>query len=160
MKRFGGGRGIRTGKHHVKKQIEVGGHIFDSNDEAQYYLKLERDPAVKNIVVHPEFVIIDPYKITCYRCTGNGRIANPSTGNMNQCSLCKGSGKRQKGKTIYTADFAVEYLDGYTEIIDVKAPRKAADNETFPLRKRMFESRYGVELIVMRYKKGEWVRDR
>lgn len=146
-------------KHHKKQQIQVGEHLFDSRDEARYYLKLEADPAVKEIVLHPEFTIIDSYEVVCYRCTGSGKLPSPKTGMPINCSLCKGKGKRKKGKSIYTADFKVTYIDGYEEIIDVKGSRKQGDNETFPLRKRLFESKYGVELIVMRSIKGEWRKD-
>ena len=53
-------------------------------------------------------------------------------------------------------DRRVTYIDGYVEIIDVKGYKSERD---FPLRKKLFELKTGMELIVVRLKNKEWVRD-
>jgi hypothetical protein len=57
---------------------------------------------------------------------------------------------------VYTADFRVTYIDGYQEVIDVKGGPVTRD---FPLRRRLFELKTGMELIVIRLKGKEWVRE-
>ncbi|MFC5587524.1 DUF1064 domain-containing protein [Sporosarcina soli] len=72
------------------------------------------------------------------------------------CTLCKGRGKREKNGAVYTADFKVTYFDGYVEIYDVKSGPVKRD---FPLRRKLFELKTGMELIVVRLKGKEWVRE-
>lgn len=149
-------------RYHKKTQVEVNGHLFDSMDEARYYQHLEADSLVKNIELHPEYTLIDPFTIPCTKCGAQGKIYNLATGNMNKCTTCKGTGERQRQGNKYTADFKVEYIDGLVEVIDVKKQYKGADNEAFPLRKKLFELRYKTELTIIRWnpKTKEFKRDR
>ncbi len=57
---------------------------------------------------------------------------------------------------MYTADFRVTYFDGFVEIYDVKGGPVTRD---FPLRRKLFELKTGVELIVVRLIGKEWVRE-
>ncbi|QNK89410.1 DUF1064 domain-containing protein [Sporosarcina sp. resist] len=134
----------------------IDGITFDSLTEGAYYVHLKKDQSIKLIEVQPEFQIIKPYKVSCKRCAGGGKLISPKTGNPINCSLCSGRGKREKAGAIYTADFQVTYFDGYVEIIDVKGGPVGRD---FSLRKKLFEIKTGMELIVIRSKNKEWVRD-
>lgn len=139
-----------------KKSIEVDGILFDSLTEAAYYDYIKRDPAVKSIGLQPQFKIIENYMVTCKRCTGSGKQPSKKTGNPINCSLCSGKGKREKSGAVYTADFKVTYMNGFVEYVDVKGGPVTRD---FPLRKKLFEQATGRELIVVRLKHKEWVRE-
>lgn len=149
-------RAKRQPRQFHKKQTEIDGITFDSLTEAAYYDKLKRDPAVKEIIPQPQFRIIENYKVTCKRCGGSGRQTSKRTGNLINCSLCRGRGKREKSGAVYTADFKVTYIDGFVEYIDVKGGPVTRD---FPLRRKLFEQAIGQELIVVRLKNKEWVRE-
>lgn len=138
------------------KTIEHKGVIYDSKTEFMYHQKLLKDPAVKEIELQPVYQIIEPYQVVCKRCAGTGKLPSKKTGNPINCSLCKGKTKREKGGAIYTADFKVTYIDGYEEVLDVKG---GPLTDTFSLRRRMFEAKTGIELIIIRYKKNEWIRE-
>lgn len=136
--------------------VEYKGIHFDSQTEANYFRYLEKDKTVLNIVCQPRYQIIEPYVVRCRKCNGAGKKLNIGTSRFNKCVSCKGKGKKSKGGAIYTADFFVTYVDGYTEVIDVKGGPVERD---FPLRKKLLESETGQEVIVVRYKDREWVRE-
>ncbi|MEK3935952.1 DUF1064 domain-containing protein [Sporosarcina sp. FSL W7-1349] len=138
------------------KKIEVDGIEFDSKTEAAYYKFLKKDPAVKDIEIQPKFQIIPSYTVVCKRCGGSGKRTSPKTGNLINCSLCHGKQEREKAGAIYTADFKVTYIDGYEEIIDVKGGPVTRD---FPLRRKLLEKAIRQELVVVRLKGKEWVRE-
>lgn len=117
---------------------------------------LEADENVLHIELQPVCQIIEPYQVTCKRCRGAGNRRNIKTSNMNKCNLCKGTGTRTKIGAVYTADFKVTYKDGYTEVIDVKGGPVTRD---FPLRKKLLECITGQEVVVVRWKSNEWVRE-
>lgn len=146
-----------------KKEFWVGDLKFDSGEEMRYYLKLEADPNVEEIILQPEFEVMPKYPVRCFRCKGRGSYMNETTNNFNKCQLCKGAGKREGRNMIYTADFHVTYADGYQEVIDVKGTSKFSDNERFPLKKKLFEAATGMNLVVEREgtkeKRGLWLRD-
>nr|WP_310739772.1 DUF1064 domain-containing protein [Oceanobacillus alkalisoli] len=96
---------------------------------------------------------MEPYKVTCGRCDGRGRNFNEKTGRFNKCTLCKGHGTRTKQGAKYTADFKVTYIDGHVEVIDVKGGRVSHD---FPLRRKLFEIKTGIELIIAKKTKNGW----
>lgn len=146
----------RKARQHNSKKVEVKGVVFDSKTEGMYYIHLLNDPAVKDIELQPKYQIIEPYMVTCKRCGGTGKRTSPRTGNLINCTLCSGKCEREKSGAVYTADFKVTYIDGYTEIIDVKGGPVMRD---FSLRKKLFEKQTGTELIVVRLKDGEWVRE-
>ena len=56
----------------------------------------------------------------------------------------------------YTADFKVIYKDGYEEVIDVKG--KYGLDKQFVIRKKLWEEKFGTELIVVTKNKTGWVR--
>lgn len=148
-------------KHRPKKLVTVGEHTFDSETEARYFIKLSNDPSVKEIVLQPQFTIVPEYLYRCIRCKGIGLVPSPKTDKPIKCGLCKGEGKRKSGKSVYTADFQVTYVNGYVEVIDVKGKDKKADNETFPLRKQLFQYYTGMELVIERFIPGKgWQRDK
>lgn len=150
-------KGKRIAKTRSNK-TEINGVIFDSETESKYYLYLLKDKSIKSIELQPQYTIIEPYQVRCKRCLGRGKVTNAKTLRGNNCTLCKGKRKRPKGGAVYTADFRVTYIDGYEEVIDVKGGPVTAD---FSLRKRMWESIYGKELIVVRWntKKKDWIRE-
>lgn len=138
------------------KSVTIDEIVFDSLTEAAYYEKLKRDPTVKDIEVQPVYQIIENYEVTCKRCGGTGKRTSPKTGNLINCSLCHGKQMREKAGALYTADFKVTYVDGYQEVVDIKGGPVTRD---FPLRQKLFELKTGMELIVIRLKDKEWVRE-
>lgn len=135
------------------KKTSYDGIEFDSLLEKQYYEHLKGRDDVKNIVLQPQFILMEEFYITCGRCD-NGKKHSPKTGNIIKCSRCKGTGKIKRRSWRYTADFEVTYTDDTQEIIEVKGH----PNERFPLVRKMFEHQYGFELTVIKRIKGEWVR--
>lgn len=146
----------KAARQYHSKTIEYKGIEFDSQTEFLFYKHLQSNPAVKNIELQPEFQIIKPYMVTCKRCSGTGKRPSPKTGNPINCTLCHGKCKRVKPGAKYTADFKVTYIDGFTEVIDIKGGPVTRD---FPLRQKLFELKTGMELIVIRLKNKEWVRE-
>lgn len=138
------------------KAVVIDGITFDSLTEGAFYEYLKRDQTVELIEVQPEYQIIKPYSVACKRCAGGGKLVSPKTGNPINCRLCEGKGQREKPGAKYTADFKVTYFDGFAEVIDVKGGPVGRD---FPLRQKLFELKTGMELIVIRLKGKEWVRD-
>ncbi len=135
---------------------EYKGIAFDSTTEANYFKHLEQDKTVQDIKLQPVFQIIEPYKVVCKSCEGSGRIMNIRTSNLNKCRRCAGNGLKTKAGAIYTADFKVTYLNGSSEVIDVKGGLVERD---FSLRKKLLESKSGQEVVVVRYKGKKWVRE-
>lgn len=146
----------RQARQFISKKIEYQDIEFDSQTEFLYYKHLKSDPTVKSIEPQPVFQIIESYQVTCKRCSGSGRRPSQLTGNPIKCTLCRGKGERWKPGAKYTADFKVTYIDGFIEIFDVKGGPVTRD---FPLRRKLFEQKTGMELIVVRLKDKEWVRE-
>lgn len=145
----------RKGKaSNAAKKVQVGDHIFDSGEEARYYIMLATNPDVVAIEVSPVYQLVPRYKVRCARCRGTGsNRTSEKTGNPLKCPLCKGTGTREKDGVTYTADFRVTYKDGYAESVDVKPSGGFFNNERFPMKKRMFEAMTGETLIIAREKK-------
>ncbi len=145
---------VRFGK---KRSIQTtyNGILFDSKTEADYYKHLEKDKTIRHIELQPQYQIIKPYNVVCSRCKGFGKSLNVRTSNYNQCRLCAGKGVKTKAGAIYTADFKVLYNDGTYEVIDVKGGPAERD---FTLRKKLLESKSGQEVVVVRFKNKQWVR--
>lgn len=140
------------GKINSTKTV-AGGLVFDSQTEAQYYLHLTNNPDVKHIEIQPQYTLLESFKIRCNLCKGEGKIPSPKTGRPIKCKKCEGQGKRSRQGWTYKPDFKVIYMDGNEEVIDVKGWA----NERFPLVKKMWERKYGEELIVIKSdKKGGW----
>lgn len=146
----------KQARQYHSKKITYKGIDFDSQTEFLFYRHLQKDPTVKKIETQPVFQIIESYEVTCKRCSGSGKRTSPKTGNPINCTLCQGKRTRAKLGAIYTADFKVTYIDGFVEIVDIKGGPVTRD---FPLRKKLFEIKTGMELIVIRLKNKEWVRE-
>jgi len=137
-----------------KKQIEYKGHIFDSSLEANFFRFLEvnrEEMKIHEIICHPAYEIIPAAIKQCPRCYNAGKVKNPVTGNMVKCTYCKGTGYKDISPSIFTPDFEILYTDGRREIIDVKGDffKKSQIDKTFPIRKKLFEARYGLHVYVV-----------
>lgn len=105
-------------KYKSRKTV-IDGYTFDSAAEGRYYFQLKllkKAGKIRDFILHPRYQLLDGYK-------------HPLTG------------KSVQGVT-YIADFLVTLPDGSQEVIDVKGVR----TEAFKIKKKMFESRYGIEL--------------
>ncbi|MEB2493964.1 DUF1064 domain-containing protein [Peribacillus frigoritolerans] len=142
-----------NGKINSKKTI-VGGIVFDSQTEGQYYRHLTNDPNVKHIELQPKYTLLEAFKIRCSKCIGEGKTLSPKINRMIKCRACEGKGKKSRQPWTYKADFKVTYMNGNVEVIDVKGHA----NERFPLVKKMWERKYGQELIVVKKVNGKWKR--
>lgn len=146
----------KRGRQFNNKIIEHNGITYDSQTEFLYHQHLLKEPTVKSIEVQPVYQIIEPYRVICKRCAGTGKLPSKKTGNPINCSLCNGKCKREKSGAIYTADFKVTYIDGYEEVVDCKGGPLTA---VFSLRRRLFEQKTGMELIIIRHIDNEWIRE-
>ena len=138
----------------IRKKITYQGTEFDSRTEFLFYRHLKNVPTVKEIKLQPIYQIIESYEVTCKRCSGTRKWTGPKTGKLINFSICKGKRTRVKAGSIYTADFKLTYIDGFGKIIDVKGGPVTRD---FPLRRRLFEKKTGMELIIVRLGNKEWV---
>lgn len=142
------------GKAKIKaKKVSYDGHEFDSTMEKDYYEYLKSLDTIKDIQLQPEYTLMQEFYVECGRCK-EGIVLSSKTNRPIKCKTCRGTGMRKRKAWRYTADFKVAYQDGSTEVIDVKG----FANERFPLVRKMYEYQYGEELIVIKKKKGEWVR--
>lgn len=134
------------------KQIE-----FDSKTEAAYYQYLIQNKEglnIRDIELQKEFILMDDLNLVCFVCRGEKRVPSTKTGNLIKCRKCNATGLRKSNGAKYTADFVVTYNDGHREVIDVKGYA----NDSFSLRKRLFEHQFYTPLIVVKSKGKEWVR--
>ena len=140
-------------------KIEYDDIQFDSLTEHNYYvyLKQQKDKlGIQEIIPHPKYEIIPAYIVQCINHCDFGKVPSPKTGKPVNCKHCKGEGFKQKAPSYYTADFKILYIDGRTEIIDVKGGFIQKD---FPLRKKIFESRYGQHVFVVKWDRVKgWVK--
>ncbi|WP_374187455.1 DUF1064 domain-containing protein [Priestia aryabhattai] len=137
-------------------KIQYQNHNFDSLTERDFYIYLQQNQeklGITKIEVHPGFLLIDSFTVDCLKCSGTGKKKSIKTGNNIKCSTCKGTGKKKREEMNYTADFMTYTADGKVNVYDVKGWA----NDAFPLRKKVFESKYGIRLIEVYKKKGEWV---
>lgn len=140
-------------------KIEHNGIVFDSQTEYFYYLHLlENGKAmgISEIIPHPPYEIIPAHVVQCVAYCQLGKVNSPKTGKTINCPKCKGKGYKYKQPAIYTPDFELVYEDGHHEIIDVKGGFIQKD---FPLRKKIFESRYGQHVFVVKWDRVKgWVK--
>lgn len=138
-------------------KVEFDGYTFDSKTEYRYYLFLQSIAEAYNIIdieVHPRFEVVPAHYYECPLCYGEQQRLNKQTGRMNQCPKCKGKGHIKKSPTYYTPDFIVHYEDGRMKVIDVKGYA----NESFPLRKTLYQARYKKCVVVVEWHKVKgWV---
>jgi hypothetical protein len=108
------------------KKVHEDGFIFDSKLEHARYQQLslwQRCGEIKDLVVHPKYVIHDAY-------------VQPETG------------KRIPAMT-FTADFSYVDIDTGKDVVeDVKSPPTARKTD-FVMRRKMFEARYGIRLTIL-----------
>ena len=135
----------------ASKKVEIDGHLFDSQTEAEFYMYLKSRKDVQKIELQPQFILLDEFYISCSKCV-DGKVTSTKTGNLINCKTCKGTGERKRRSWTYTADFRVTWIDGIQMIIDVKGHA----NERFPLVKKMFEYKNGYELLVVKKTKRGW----
>lgn len=114
-------------KYGNKKTI-VHGITFDSKMEAEYYQYLKMLENVTIFDIH-----LQPKFMILPSYTDT-------------------EGKKQR-PIYYQADFLVKYESGLVEVIDVKG----VETEAFKLKKKMFESRYGMKLKVVTKCNGKWI---
>lgn len=129
----------------------VNGIEFDSQTEAEFYKHLLTRDDVKDIELQPKYILMTAFDIKCGRCI-DGKVKSPKTGNPINCRTCKGKGTRTRQPWTYTADFRVIWKEGHEDVIDVKGWA----NERFPLVRKMFEYKYGKELLVVKKVKNGW----
>jgi hypothetical protein len=146
-----------------RHEVEYKGITFDSRLECRYYVYLERmqqELGIKEIKVHPQYEGLPAYAKVCPKCYGKGKVSSPKTGKPIKCSHCKATGYKDVEATIFTPDFELIYEDGRREVIDVKGGfyGKSQKDKTFPIRKKIFEWRYGLHVYVVQWQDGKgWV---
>lgn len=115
----------------VKKVVD--GISFDSTVESRYYEKLRDDKKyghIKMFIPHPPgYILLESYQL---------------------------EGERKQSAVKYNADFFVVYLDGTVRVIDVKGGDTTPE---FKIKKKMFESKFGLKLWEVRWKDGKWVEN-
>lgn len=140
------------------KKVVYEGIEFDSKTERDYYIHLKKQPDIIDIELQPEYELLASFAVECSKCRGVGKIPSPKTGRLIQCRTCEGDGWKNRQGWKYTADFLVTYNDGYQEVIDVKPSSKMFLDKSFPNKKKMWEKKFGKELIIVKFIKGGWVR--
>ena len=136
------------------KKVVYEGIEFDSLTERDYYIHLKQQSNIVDIELQPKYELVKAFTVECNKCRGVGKIPSPKTDRMIKCRTCEGDGWKKRQAWTYKADFLVTYNDGYQEVIDVKGHA----NERFPLVKKMWEKKFGKELIVVKKIKGRWIR--
>lgn len=99
----------KPNKYHARKTT-VGGRTFDSKREAEVYLELltqKQAGEIVRIAFQPQYTLLSAFK--------------------------DNEGKKQRAIT-YTADFFVTFVDGHSEVIEVKGVR----TRDYLLRKKLF----------------------
>lgn len=135
----------------VKTNID--GYEFDSLTEGEFYKYLKSRNDIEKIIVHPTFILLEPFKIKCGRCV-NGKIISPKTGRLIKCKRCGGTGEITRQQWRYTPDFIVVWNDHHVSYYDVKG---SFHDAKFNYVKKMFERIHGQELLVVKQTKdGEW----
>lgn len=113
------------------KKIEMDGFVFDSQAEARYYTYLSdlmQKGVVTAIIPQPRYLLQESFR-------KNGILFR---------------------KIEYVADFAVQYEDGRSEVVDVKG----METTDFKIKRKLFEKKYPeLSLKVVKYVKkfGGWV---
>lgn len=100
-------------RKYKNKIVNLDGHRFDSQKEAQYYSQLKilkNKGIVKKIELQPKFLLQEGF-------TKNGERHRPIN---------------------YIADFRIIYADGTVEIVDVKGTK----TNVYKLKKKLFEKKY------------------
>lgn len=113
------------------RKIEIDGLVFDSQAEARYYTYLSdlmQKGVVTAIIPQPRYLLQESFR-------KNGILFR---------------------KIEYVADFAVQYEDGRSEVVDVKG----METTDFKIKRKLFEKKYPeLSLKVVKYVKkfGGWV---
>lgn len=110
-------------KYNAKK-TKVDGIKFDSKAEAEYYKLLKQQKAKGEIL---DFDTQVKFEL-------QGAYKHPVTS------------KRIQAIT-YKADFVITWMDGQKTVVDVKG----AETAVFKLKKKMFEKKYNMALVIVKY---------
>lgn len=110
------------------KKTVVNGITFDSKLEAEYYQYLK---VLENVTIL-DLQLQPKFLILSGYTDAEGEKQRP---------------------IYYQADFLVKYENGLVEVIDIKG----VETEAFKLKKKMFESRYGMKLKVVTKCNGKWI---
>lgn len=140
-------------------KIEYDGIVFDSLTEHNYYVYLKENKdelGIQEIIPHPKYEIIPAHIVQCINYCDWGKVISEKTGKEINCPNCKGKAYKEKVASYYTPDFKIVYKAGHSEIIDVKGGFVQKD---FPLRKKVFESRYAQHVFVVKWDRVRgWVK--
>ncbi|TBL15275.1 DUF1064 domain-containing protein [Bacillus paranthracis] len=142
MKRENDIEGMFKVKRKPKKKVnavkvEYDGHKFDSITERDFYIMMSNTKHVSNIELHKTYHLLDGYEIP---------------------SIVNQSGKRTVRKKSYTPDLVCDITGVGKVAFDVKGSKMAIPRD-FSLRKHLFESKYGIQLVVAIYNKKAKVWD-
>lgn len=109
----------RRGKYNNRK-VELDGHTFDSQMEADYYLQLKLREKAGEILFYrlqPEYLLQPEFEK---------------------------DGKKHRA-IWYIADFEIHHNDGSIEVVDVKGVR----TQVFRIKEKMFHKRYPHKLTII-----------
>lgn len=141
-----------------RKKVEHEGVTFDSGLEFEFYqymTYMKEEFGIQEIILQPRYILIPAHTVSCWKCEGTGQTFNEKSKRMNKCkrSICEG-GIVKKPDVTYDADFKIIYTDGREKVIDIKG--YLGQNPKFNLKKRIFESIYHEELIIVTYGPNGW----
>lgn len=117
-------RALRKKVNAVK--VEYDGREFDSMTERDFYIYLQNNTLVKNIELQKTFHLLDGYEIP---------------------SIVNKKGSRTVRKKVYTPDFVCEIVGQGKVAFEVKGSVKSIPRD-LSLRRHLFESQYGIQLVI------------
>lgn len=142
----------KKGKKNINATaFEADGHVFDSKSEYDFYQYLiffKKELDIESIEMQPSFELVPAYEVECWKCNGTGLSWNEKTKRNNKCKRksCQ-NGILHKKNIIYTADYKIKCHSGREMIVDVKG--YLGQSKDFNLRKRLFEAKFGVEVVIV-----------
>lgn len=107
-------------------KVEYDGHTFDSMTERDFYIYLQNNKLVRNIELQKTFPLLKGYEIP---------------------SMINRKGTRSVSHKRYTPDF-VCFVEGQGKVaFEVKGSVKSIPRD-LSLRRHLFESQYGIQLVI------------
>ncbi|MEC2946001.1 MULTISPECIES: DUF1064 domain-containing protein [Bacillus] len=120
-------------KRVISKKVEYDGHTFDSMTERDFYMYLQNNKLATITEMQKSFHLLDGYEIP---------------------SIVNKKGSRSVRAKIYTPDF-ICHLEGYGMVaFEVKGSVKSIPRD-LSLRRHLFESEYGIQLVIVTPDKKE-----
>ncbi|HHQ1471519.1 TPA: DUF1064 domain-containing protein [Bacillus anthracis] len=107
-------------------KVEYDGHEFDSKTERDFYIHLQNNTLVKTIELQKTFHLLDGYEIP---------------------SIVNKKGTRSVSRKKYTPDFVCEIVGQGKVAFEVKGSVKSIPRD-LSLRRHLFESQYGIQLVI------------